>query len=195
MCRILRGTRWCSCQWGEGYVFAVVGLNCCILLVCTAALCSVALLHCCSALLCSAASLPWDDNQRIPTRASPVGGIGNWEDKGDGFGRGWFIYGKLGRGELEGERSEKKKSCLFTMKKFFFFFAFLIRAFCVRRKRRVFPMHACVCYGGFKGWWWETVGGVVRKCGTRVACKIELELGFGIGIGDWRLEIGLQMLM
>ncbi|CCL55332.1 hypothetical protein BN180_2910004 [Clostridioides difficile E14] len=96
---------------------------------------------------------------------------------------------------MEGERSEKKKSCLFTMKKFFFFFAFLIRAFCVRRKRRVFPMHACVCYGGFNGWWWETVGGVVRKCGTRVACKIELELGFGIGIGDWRLEIGLQMLM
>lgn len=34
------------------------------------------------------------------------------------------------------------------------------------------------------------MGGVVRKCGTRVACKIELELGFGIGIGDWRLEIG-----
>lgn len=172
----------------------MVGLNCCILLVCTAALCT---LHCCTVALlcCSAASLPWDDNQRIPTRASPVGGIGNWEDKGDGFGRGWFIYGKIGRGELEGERSEKKKSCLFTMKKFFFFFAFLIRAFCVRRKRRVFPMHACVCYGGFNGWWWETVGGVVRKCGTRVACKIELELGFGIGIGDWRLEIGLQMLM
>lgn len=105
----------CICGgWFELLYF--VSMYCCTL--------HFALLHCCSALLCSAASLPWDDNQRIPTRASPVGGIGNWEDKGDGFGRGWFIYGKIGRGELEGERSEKKKSCLFTMKKFFFFSPF-----------------------------------------------------------------------
>lgn len=165
----------------------MVGLNCCFLLVCTAALCTVALLLCCSALLPLCLG--------TITREYPHGhlllvALGIGKTRGMVLEEAGFIYGKIGRGELEGERSEKKKSCLFTMKKFFFFFRFFNSRILRAAKKTSFS-DACVRL--LRWFQWVVVGNCGRsgeKVWNEGGMQDRVRVRVRVWDWDWDWEIG-----
>lgn len=93
---------------------------------------------------------------------------------------------------MEGERSEKKKSCLFTMKKFFFFSPFNSRI--LRAAKKTSFSDACVRL--LRWFQWVVVGNCGRS-GEKVWNEGGMQDRVRVRVWDWdwRLEIGLQMLM